>query len=1232
MNAKLTAYALNELPPEERTALEAEMEADPRLRAEAEEMKKFCALLNTEVAGDEKAALTVDQRVQVLRVFTSDSPQLTKPPVRSIWRHPAFLVPTAIAACTTAMLVINLNHERPHPAPTSTELLALEGQAVDAEKARLAASPSEGVRVVMEKKAARPEGMTPAPGMPATPVIVTAGQKEGALGTALERQSSLIASNAPQLSMPALPAAEPAPLPAGGKLQEGNKDLALGANGATLSTTTPVLTYAGTGSITQESREKEALGRDDLLMGAKRPLERFDWGFDSFGMLTGDASSPTGNLAFRESGRASAALPHGSSLDVGPLRVPLLTLNDGEDAALKNGVMEFDHRTAGMTHDDFFSNVPSTTSTDLNGSFGRGFEIAGSGALDVSSASGASSLGSTGSIPLPAGEVSSTLVSGSTLNLSGSIMSSKDVAAGGDLAVVNGSSTLAAAPASGPANGERLNTAGAGGAVIMGGAFRGATVAAGDQPAAPAQPMNVATTGVTSLGDGAAPLQGFGSINPSAAPGAVAATRAPATKAPASQTALGITVAAPAAPAAPSAPAAPVSPPAAAPAAGLPAVASTPAPAPPMAGPAAAPAKPEPLIASNPTSGGRPVDTTFFDRLGDGTKENAGVKMDRARKSDPNMIVDPKPATDKAPSSNLDRSSIAQNSPAPASTTPATGKPADAAARRSGVAINGSGIAITPDSIDGLLATDTLKRAKRLEEAEKENVSKFALAKRGEGETYTRIYENPFQMVAQEPLSTFSIDVDTASYANVRRFLNNGQRPPADAVRLEELINYFPYSYEAPDEGGKPFSVSVDMAEAPWQPLHRLARIALKGREIRQERGAANFVFLVDVSGSMDQPDKLPLVRQSLQMLTEQIQGTDRVAIVTYAGESGVALESTPGSQRSKIQDAIDRLHAGGSTNGASGIRLAYEQAAANFVKNGVNRVILCTDGDFNVGISSPEELEKLIAEKAKSRVFLSVLGYGTGNLKDRTMETLADKGNGNYAYIDSLSEARKVLVEQMNATLVTIAKDVKIQVEFNPAQVAAYRLLGYENRALAKQDFNNDRKDAGEIGAGHTVTALYEIVPASARLLSPDGRPAVDELKYALKPSAAAPSAPEPAGAIDAPAAPAAKPAATASSGETMTVKLRFKQPEGDKSELLEVPVTDKEKKLADSPRDFQFAAGVAGFGMLLRDSQHAGELNWEMVRDLILRGKGEDPQGYRGEFLQLIDKARGLTEAGRQ
>ncbi|TLD69625.1 DUF3520 domain-containing protein [Phragmitibacter flavus] len=479
-------------------------------------------------------------------------------------------------------------------------------------------------------------------------------------------------------------------------------------------------------------------------------------------------------------------------------------------------------------------------------------------------------------------------------------------------------------------------------------------------------------------------------------------------------------------------------------------------------------------------------------------------------------------------------------------------------------------------------------------------------------ENYQPIAENPFQPTTQHPLSTFSVHTDGASYANIRRFLNDGQRPPANAIRIEELINYFPYAYEPP-AGEHPFAVSTDIAEAPWQPLHRLARIAIKGYEVQNDRKAANLVFLIDVSGSMNNPRKLPLVKQSLQLLTEQLRDTDRVAIVTYSGSSQVALESTPATNndKPKIIDAVNALGAGGSTNGAGGIRAAYDQARTHFVKDGINRVILCSDGDFNVGISSPGELQTLITDQAKSKIFLSVLGFGTGNLNDRTMETLATKGNGNHAYIDSLSEARKVLVDQIDGTLMTIAKDVKIQVEFNPAQVASYRLIGYENRTLAKEDFNNDKKDAGEIGAGHTVTALYEIVPAN--LQHPNGQPLVDNLKYTTTPKPAEPAA----------AATAAAPA----SPETMTVKLRYKQPEGDVSKLIEIPVIDKNTNLKNSPPDFQFATAVAGFGLLLRNSQYAPEITWDQVRVLAIQGKGPDPLGYRGEFLQLIDKARSLS-----
>jgi secreted protein with Ig-like and vWFA domain len=476
-------------------------------------------------------------------------------------------------------------------------------------------------------------------------------------------------------------------------------------------------------------------------------------------------------------------------------------------------------------------------------------------------------------------------------------------------------------------------------------------------------------------------------------------------------------------------------------------------------------------------------------------------------------------------------------------------------------------------------------------------------------ETYAPITENPLTQATQQPLSTFSIDVDTAAYANVRRFLNSGSAPPVDAVRIEEFINYFPYDYEFPQRGEAPFTVAAAVAEAPWQPTHRLARIAIKARDVGMDRRQSNFVFLVDVSGSMDEPNKLPLVQQSLSLLTDQLTAEDRVAIVVYAGNSGLALSSTSGDQKDTLRQAIRQMKSGGSTHGSAGIRQAYEEAQKNFIKEGVNRVILCTDGDFNVGTTSPEELEKLIAEKAKDGVFLSVLGYGTGNTQDRTMETLADKGNGNYAYIDSLSEARKVLVDQMRGTLITVAKDVKIQVEFNPTLVQSYRLIGYENRLLAKEDFNNDAKDAGEIGAGHTVTALYEIVPVG--ITNPDGRPLVDPLKYQ--------------------SAPTASPSDAAKTGEMMTVKLRYKKPEGEKSDLLEFPVRDENKNLRDSDPEFRFATAVASFGLLLRNSSYRGELTWEQVRQLALGAKGQDTNGHRGEFIQLIDKARGILGEGR-
>ena len=469
-------------------------------------------------------------------------------------------------------------------------------------------------------------------------------------------------------------------------------------------------------------------------------------------------------------------------------------------------------------------------------------------------------------------------------------------------------------------------------------------------------------------------------------------------------------------------------------------------------------------------------------------------------------------------------------------------------------------------------------------------------------ESYDRIDENGYRRATDHPLSTFSIDVDTASYSNVRRFLDEGRMPPADAVRIEELINYFRFSY-APPNAGDPFSVTTDVAPCPWNPQHRLALVGLQAPALPAGRTPPrNLVFLLDVSGSMNSPDKLPLVKSAMRMLAGTLTASDRVAIVVYAGASGLALPSTAGDQKIRIRRAIDELTPGGSTNGAAGIRLAYDTAAEHFVKGGINRVILATDGDFNVGVTNQGDLTRLIEEERARGIFLSVLGVGTGNLKDSTMEKLADRGNGNYAYLDSVQEARRVLVAEAGATLVTVAKDVKIQVEFNPRVVGAYRLIGYENRLLAKEDFNDDRKDAGEMGAGHTVTALYEIVPPAAV----SDLPSVDPLKYQRTP------APQAGG---------------SGSNELMTVKLRYKAPESDVSRLMTVAVNDRKGEIS---ANLGFAAAVAEFGMLLRQSEFRGQATWESARQLATRYRGDDADGYRAEFGRLIDLAASL-DAGR-
>ena len=466
-------------------------------------------------------------------------------------------------------------------------------------------------------------------------------------------------------------------------------------------------------------------------------------------------------------------------------------------------------------------------------------------------------------------------------------------------------------------------------------------------------------------------------------------------------------------------------------------------------------------------------------------------------------------------------------------------------------------------------------------------------------EAYDRLVENAFKNPSDHPLSTFSIDVDTASYANMRRFLNNGQLPPADAVRIEEMVNYFSYDYEGPKDDA-PFAVHVDAASAPWNENHRLVRIALQGDKVDEsERPNANLVFLIDVSGSMSNQNKLPLVQRSLNLLVDQMEARDRIAVVVYAGASGLALPSTTANNKETIQHAISNLRSGGSTNGGAGIELAYSVAQKHFIEDGINRVILCTDGDFNVGTTDRGSLTRMIEAKAKTGVFFSVLGFGMGNYQDASMEELSNKGNGNYGYVDSFKEARKVFVDDMLGTLYTIAKDVKIQVEFNPTQVGSYRLIGYENRMLAKEDFNDDTKDAGEIGAGHRVTALYEIVPPG---LSEGKAPSVDPLKYQA----------------------ATQP--TVKSTELLTVKLRYKQPDEDVSSLIEQAFVDQGSELESTDDDFRFATAVASFGMLLRQSKLIAKMNYEDVLALATKAKGNDSGGLRSEFIELVEKAISL------
>ena len=468
-------------------------------------------------------------------------------------------------------------------------------------------------------------------------------------------------------------------------------------------------------------------------------------------------------------------------------------------------------------------------------------------------------------------------------------------------------------------------------------------------------------------------------------------------------------------------------------------------------------------------------------------------------------------------------------------------------------------------------------------------------------EDYDRIYENPFLATLKNPLSTFSIDVDSASYSNTRRFIEQqNQLPPADAVRIEELVNYFPYHYANP-EGKHPFSVTTDLAECPWNSEHKLLRIGLKGKPVSiAETPPANLVFLLDVSGSMSNANKLPLLKRSLKLLVDKLREEDHVSIVVYAGAAGTVLPPTSGAKKEVILDALDRLQAGGSTAGSAGIKLAYETAQKNFRKDGNNRIILATDGDFNVGPSSDSELTRMIEDKRKQGIFLTVLGFGMGNYKDNKMEKLADKGNGNYAYIDNLLEARKVLVTEMGSTLLTIAKDVKLQLEFNPAKVKEYRLIGYENRLLAAEDFDDDSKDAGEMGAGTTVTALYELVPGNGNAQGHDLKYQQNSVKANAK-----------------------------DSDEIMTVKLRYKPPTEDKSILISQVVKDNAKPWRMVSEDFRFAASVASFGMNLRKSEHKGSWGLEDVVAQAQMGVGSDEEGYRLNFVKLAKQAQSFQHS---
>lgn len=473
-------------------------------------------------------------------------------------------------------------------------------------------------------------------------------------------------------------------------------------------------------------------------------------------------------------------------------------------------------------------------------------------------------------------------------------------------------------------------------------------------------------------------------------------------------------------------------------------------------------------------------------------------------------------------------------------------------------------------------------------------------------ENYSAIHENGYKNTFDQPLSTFSVDVDNASYSNIRRMLNMGQLPPVDAVRIEEMINYFNYEYERPAKDA-PYSINSELTVCPWNDAHQLLLVGLHAKEMdKSNLPASNLVFLLDVSGSMQSQNKLPLVQSAMRMLVNELRPNDRVAIVVYAGAAGIVLESTTGNQKETILNAIEALSAGGSTAGGEGIQLAYKTAREYFVKGGNNRIILATDGDFNVGVSSTSEMERLVEKERGSGICMTVLGFGMGNIKDDKMEAIADKGNGNYAYIDNIQEARRIFVKEFGGTLFTVAKDVKFQLEFNPQNVKAYRLIGYENRLLNAEDFKDDKKDAGEMGVGHRVTALYEIVPAG----SDEKVPNMDELKYQKQ----------------------KKESIMRFSDELVTIKTRYKTPDGNQSYPIDQVVTSKAIGFSDASENIRFASAVAGFGMLLRNSEYSGTLNYSKVAEIAKKAKGNDEEGYRGEFVRLVKVAESLSRTSAE